>query len=165
MKPILCALLVAGVSIPASSQQPAYDIVIYGGMVVDGSGNPWYRADVGIKDGRILKIGAIVPDAARKSIQAAEKVVSPGFIDLHTHSDIPLLVDGTAQSAVRQGVTLDVIGESESIAPLEGVVLNEYKADAKRQFNLDVDWTTVAGYAQRLQKQGTSINVAISVAP
>jgi dihydroorotase/N-acyl-D-amino-acid deacylase len=165
MKPILLALLLAAVSIPASSQQPAYDIVIYGGMVVDGSGNPWYRADVGIKDGRIQKIGTIAPDAARKQIQAAGRVVSPGFIDLHTHSDIPLLVDGTAQSAVRQGVTLDVIGESESIAPLEGVVLNEYKADAKRQFNLDVDWTTVAGYAQRLQKQGTSINVAISVAP
>src|ERR1051326_790523 len=113
MKPILLALLLAAVSIPASSQQPAYDIVIYGGMVVDGSGNPWYRADVGIKDGRIQKIGTIAPDAARKAIQAAGKVVSPGFMDLHTHSDIPLLVDGTAQSAVRQGVTLDVIGESE----------------------------------------------------
>ena len=74
-------------------------------------------------------------------------------------------MDGTAQSAVRQGVTLDVIGESASVAPLEGVVLDEFKREQKRQYNFDVDWTTVSGYIQRLERQGVSINIAISVAP
>jgi len=68
-------------------------------------------------------------------------------------------VDGTAQSAVRQGVTLDVIGESASVAPLEGVVLDEFKREQKRQYNFDVDWTTVSGYIQRLERQGVSINM------
>ena len=159
---VLSALVLAVVAFP---QQALYDVVIHDGMIVDGTGNPWYRADIGIAGGRIQKIGTIPPSAGRKAINASGKAVSPGFIDLHTHSDIPVLVDGTAQSAVRQGVTLDVIGESASVAPLEGVVLEEFKKEQKRQFNFDVDWTTVSGYVQRLQKQGVSINIAISVAP
>jgi len=148
---VLSALVVAMVAFP---QQALYDVVIHDGMIVDGTGNPWYRADIGIAGGRIQKIGTIPPSAGRKAINASGKAVSPGFIDLHTHSDIPVLVDGTAQSAVRQGVTLDVIGESESVAPLEGVALEEFKRAQKRQYDFDVDWTTVSSYVQRLQKQG-----------
>src|SRR2546428_1254187 len=159
---VLSALVVARVGL---RQQALYDVVIHYGMIVDGSGNPWYRADIGIAGGRIQKIGTIPPSAGRKAINASGKAVSPGFIDLHTHSDIPVLVDGTAQSAVRQGVTLDVIGESASVAPLEGVVLEEFKREQKRQYNFDVDWSTVSGYVQRLEKEGVSINIAISVAP
>lgn len=162
---VVTSLLLLAITIVASSQQAPFDVVIFGGMIVDGTGNPWYRADLGIKDGKIQKIGTIAPGAGRKAINAAGKVVSPGFIDMHTHSEIPLLVDGTAQSAVRQGVTLDLLGESSSVAPLEGVVLNEFKQIQKRQYNLDVDWTTVAGYIRRLEKQGASINVSISVPP
>jgi N-acyl-D-aspartate/D-glutamate deacylase len=148
------------------AQQPAYDIVIHGGMIVDGSGNPWYRADLGIQDGRIAHIGSISPAAGARSIDASGKAVSPGFIDLHTHSDIPLLIDGTAQSRIRQGVTLDVIGESRSIAPLEGVVWDDYRENVGRRYNFtDVDWRTVEGYFNRLERQGISINVATSVAP
>jgi N-acyl-D-aspartate/D-glutamate deacylase len=145
-----------------------YDLVIVNGSIVDGTGNPWYRADVGIRNGHIATIGAIGTidrRAAAAVVDAAGKIVAPGFIDLHTHSDVPLLVDGTAQSAVRQGVTLDVLGESASIAPLEGVVLDSFKLQMKRRYNLDVDWTTVSGYFARLQRQGVSINVATSVAP
>lgn len=160
------AALLTTVSIALFAQQsPRYDVVVANGSIVDGTGNPWYRADIGIRDGRIAAIGSIDRNAAALVIDATGKVVSPGFIDLHTHSDIPLLVDGTAQSAVRQGVTLDVLGESASIAPLEGVVLDSFKTQMKRRYNLDVDWTTVAGYFARLQRQGVSINVATSVAP
>jgi len=142
-----------------------YDLVIVNGSIVDGTGNPWYRADVGIKNGRIAAIGTLGRGAGASIIDAAGKVVAPGFIDLHTHSDIPLLVDGTAQSKVREGVTLDVLGESASVAPLEGVVLDSFRAQMKRHYGLDVDWTTVAGFFDRLRRQGVAINVATSVAP
>jgi len=142
-----------------------YDLVIVNGSIVDGTGNPWYRADVGIKNGRIAAIGTLGRGAGASIIDAAGKVVAPGFIDLHTHSDIPLLVDGTAQSKVREGVTLDVLGESASVAPLEGVVLDSFRSQMKRHYGLDVDWTTVAGFFDRLRRQGVSINVATSVAP
>src|SRR5438552_4045467 len=133
---VLSALVV--VAVVAFPQQALYDVVIHDGMIVDGTGNPWYRADIGIAGGRIQKIGTIPPSAGRKAINGSGRAVSPGFIDLHTHSDIPVLVDGTAQSAVRQGVTLDVIGESASVAPLEGVVVDEFKREQKRQYNFDV---------------------------
>ena len=132
MKKMGIAVLSALVVAAAFPQQALYDVVIHDGMIVDGTGNPWYRADIGITGGRIQKIGTIPPSAGRKAINASGRAVSPGFIDLHTHSDIPVLVDGTAQSAVRQGVTLDVIGESASVAPLEGVVLDEFKREQKR---------------------------------
>jgi N-acyl-D-amino-acid deacylase len=161
----LAALLAIG-SIVAFAQPAArYDVVVANGSIADGSGNARYRADVGIRDGHIAAIGSIDRRAAGLVVDAAGKVVAPGFIDLHTHSDIPLVVDGTAQSAVRQGVTLDVLGESASIAPLEGVVLESFRPQMKRRYDLDVDWTTVSGYFARLQRQGVSINVATSVAP
>jgi N-acyl-D-amino-acid deacylase len=160
------AALIATISLVLFAQPPSrYDVLIAHGAIVDGTGNPWYGADIGIRDGRIATIGSIDRGAAALVIDAGGKVVSPGFIDLHTHSDIPLLVDGTAQSAVRQGVTLDVLGESASIAPLDGVVLDGLKPQLKRRYGLDVDWTSVAGYFARLQRQGVSINVATSVAP
>jgi N-acyl-D-aspartate/D-glutamate deacylase len=165
-RPLLLAASPAILSVVLLAQPaPRFDIVVANGSIVDGTGNPWYRADIGIRDGRIAAIGVIDRRSAAAVVDATGKAVAPGFIDLHTHSDIPLLVDGTAQSAVRQGVTLDVLGESASIAPLDGVVLDSFKSQMKRRYNLDVDWTTVSGYFARLQRQGVSINVATSVAP
>ena len=106
-----------------------------------------------------------IQSSEKKLIDAKGMVVSPGFIDLHTHTDMPALADGNAESAVRQGVTLDVIGESATVAPLKGAVLEEYKEEAKRRNGVDVDWTTLDGYFRRLAKQGVSINIASSVSP
>src|ERR1043166_7965839 len=150
---------------PRINSGPIYDLVIVNGKVVDGSGNPWFYADVAVKGGKIARIGKIDSKAGKKVIDAKGMVVSPGFIDLHTHTDMPVLADGNAESKVRQGVTLDVIGESSTVAPLKGGALEEYKEEAKRRAGVDVDWTTLDGYFRRLGKKGASINIASSVSP
>jgi N-acyl-D-amino-acid deacylase len=141
------------------TQSPDFDILIRGGQVLDGTGAPPVRADVGIRGGRIAEIGSFPARAAKRTIDAAGLTVAPGFIDLHTHSEMPLLADGKAESAVRQGVTLDVMGESSSVAPRDGL-----NADGATPGNLGgegvtPDWTTFTGYFERLERQGTSINV------
>jgi len=155
---------------PASFGEPSgagvrYDVVVVNGKVIDGSGNPWFAADVAVNNGRIVKIGKVDPKLGKKVIDAKGMIVTPGFIDLHTHTDMPAIADGNAESAVRQGVTLDVIGESETVTPLKGAVLEEYKEDAKRRYGVDVDWSTLDGYFRRLSQKGASINIASSVSP
>ena len=159
--------LFALLSCPAGSRaaDPSYDVVIANGKIVDGSGNPWFYGNVAIEKGHIARIGKFDPTLGKRVIDAKGMVVSPGFIDLHTHTEMPVLADGNAESKVRQGVTLDVIGESQTVAPLKGGVLEEYKEEAKRRSGVDVDWTTLDGYFRRLGKSGTSINIASSVSP
>jgi N-acyl-D-amino-acid deacylase len=159
--------LFALLSCPAGSlaADPSYDVVIANGKIVDGSGNPWFYGNVAIENGRIARIGKFDPSLGKRVIDAKGMVVSPGFIDLHTHTDVTVLADGNAESKVRQGVTLDVIGESQTVAPLKGGVLEEYKEEAKRRSGVDVDWTTLDGYFRRLGNSGTSINIASSVSP
>ena len=142
-----------------------YDVAIRGGRVVDGAGNPWYYSDIGVRDGKIVRIGSISASDADKVIDAGGLVVCPGFIDLHTHSDVTVLADGDAQSKVRQGVTLDVIGESNSVGPVEGPAAGEYREEQLLRYGVDVTWTDFTGYFQQLIAQGTSINIASSVAP
>jgi N-acyl-D-amino-acid deacylase len=166
----LPVLLLISFSLPSissgrSSVEAIYDVVIANGKIVDGSGNPWFYADVAIKNGRIAKIGKVDPRLGKRVIDAKRMAVSPGFIDLHTHTDMPVLADGNSESAVRQGVTLDVIGESATVAPLRGGVLEEYKEEARRRAGVEVDWTTLDGYFRRLARKGASINIASSVSP
>ncbi len=144
-------LAVLWVSAPWA-QGPRYDVVIRGGEIIDGTGAPRVAGDVAIANGRIVAIGR-VPDApAARVIDARRQIVAPGFIDLHTHSDLTLLADGTAQSKVRQGVTLDVIGESTSVAPRDGL-------PAAASDGVTPDWTTFSGYFDRIDRQGISMNV------
>ena len=133
------------------AQQPAYDLVIRNGRVVDGTGNPSFNADVAIRGDRIAAIGRLADAKAAREIDARSLVVAPGFIDLHTHSDLPLINDGNAESKVRQGVTVDVIGESTSVAPRDGLT------DAKDT------WTDFTGYWKALARNGISMNVISEV--
>ncbi|MGH9174258.1 MAG: N-acyl-D-amino-acid deacylase family protein [Vicinamibacterales bacterium] len=141
---------------PQASQAPGFDLLIRSGQVLDGTGSAAITADIGITGDRISAIGQLAGRSARTTIDASGLIVAPGFIDLHTHSEMVLLADGTAQSKVRQGVTLDVMGESTSVAPRDGLTET---GDSVRP-----DWTTFTGYFERLEKQGISINVIAHVA-
>lgn len=136
-----------------AAQPASYDVLIRGGHVVDGTGNPWFAGDVAIRNGRIAAVGPLPNATAGRTIEAPGLIVAPGFIDLHTHSDMPLLADGTAQSKVRQGVTLDVLGESSSVAPRDGLT-GEGPAEGVKP-----DWTTFTGYFARAERQGIAMNV------
>ncbi|MEZ5288096.1 MAG: amidohydrolase family protein, partial [Vicinamibacterales bacterium] len=154
---LAAVVLAAGWVAGTSGQAPPFDVLIVGGQVLDGTGAAAVRADVGIRGDRIAAIGALAGQPARRTVEAAGLVVAPGFIDLHTHSEMTLLADGTAQSKVRQGVTLDVTGESTSAAPRDH--LEETGADGPPP-----DWRTFTEYFDRLERQGISMNTIAHIA-
>ena len=153
---------------PKPSPEP-YDILILHGQVLDGTGSPWFYADLGIRAGRIAAMGRLEGAAARRIVDARGLAVAPGFIDLHTHSDYSLLIDGNAQSKIRQGVTTEVLGEHESAAPLLGLAREEKQQDLAHT-PLKIDWTTFDEYFARLKaspgtggRSGPAVNVATYV--
>jgi N-acyl-D-amino-acid deacylase len=140
------------------------DVIIRGGSVADGTGRALRRADVAIHDGTITKIGAIDGERARTTIDAKGLVVCPGFVDVHTHSDITILVNPKAESAVRQGVTTQVFPNcGMGLAPAIGEALKDIE-DRTRPFGIKVDWKTVGEYFRRVEKARPSINVVPMVA-
>ena len=150
----LAALGLTALTPAAAQTPPPYDIVIRGGQILDGSGKPRFAGDVAVKDGRIARIGDLGQVRATRVIDATGLIVSPGFIDMHTHSDTTILEDGNAESMVRQGVTVNVIGEGTSVAPRGGKV----EADPS------MPWTDFTGYFAELKRKGAAINMASFVA-
>ncbi len=150
------AVLLALLAAPAAAQAPAYDLLVRGGRIVDGTGNPWFVGDVAVKGDRIVAVGRRLPGTARRTIDAKGLVVAPGFIDVHSHSDYLLLEDGLAQSKVRQGVTTEVLGEGQSVAPHQGKLPPRRAVVAGKP----ASWRTLSGYFDALQKGGVSVNVA-----
>jgi N-acyl-D-aspartate/D-glutamate deacylase len=141
-------LLLAALSLSAMAQD--YDILIRGGRLVDGTGNPSFLGDVAIQDGKIARIGNLANVSGKRVIDAKGLIVSPGFIDIHNHSDYTLITDGNAESMIRQGVTSMILGEGGSAAPSGG---------KQQDVNKIANWTDFNGYLSRLLKQGVSTNV------
>jgi N-acyl-D-amino-acid deacylase len=138
------------------------DLAIIGGIVVDGSGRKGYETDLGVKDGRIAEIGSIQAGDADAVIDASGLIVAPGFIDIHSHSDAPLLVNPRAESMVRQGVTTGVIGNcGGSIAPLRELARKEIEGRLEL-LGVDAPWSSFGDYLKRLG-QGVALNVAAFV--
>ncbi|HUU13786.1 MAG TPA: D-aminoacylase [Terriglobia bacterium] len=155
----LLTLIALAFTVQHRADTPQYDLLIVGGHIVDGSGSPWFEGSVAVKDGRIVDVGRLPNATARQVIDAAGLVVAPGFIDLHSHSDFTLLVDGKAQSKIRQGVTTEILGEADSAGPVLGPVAPEFDKDLK-PYGIERDWKTLGGYFARLERQGISVNIA-----
>jgi N-acyl-D-amino-acid deacylase len=136
----------------------AYDVVIVGGRIYDGSGGPAYVADIGIKDGRIAAIGQLPPGTAR-IVHADGLAVAPGFINMLSWATDCLLEDGKSQSDIRQGVTLEVMGEGWSMGPLNGPMKRDMIL-SQGDIKFRVDWTTLGEYLDCLVRKGVSTNVA-----
>ena len=141
------------------AEEPGYDLLIIDGRILDGSGSPWFEGSVAIKDGRVAAIGRLPNATAGRVIDARGLTVAPGFIDLHSHSDFTLLVDGKAESKIRQGVTTEILGESDSAGPILGPAVPEFDKEMA-PYGLTRDWTTLGEYFARVQRQGTSVNIA-----
>jgi N-acyl-D-amino-acid deacylase len=139
-------------------QQPEpFDVLIRGGTIVDGTGNPWFEGDVAIRGDRIEAVGWLGTQlSARRTIEATNLVVAPGFIDIHSHSDMTLLEDGAAQSKIRQGVTTEILGEDTSAGPAKG----KRPPSSVTFGGIPLTWTTLGGYFDALERQGIAVNVA-----
>ena len=150
--------------IPTSSTAPApqYDLVVRNGLVIDGSGRPGFRADLAIKGDRIVQIGKLKTASGAREIDATGMVVAPGFIDMLGQSETYLLIDPRAMSKVMMGVTTEVTGEGESIAPVNDRTIKEQE-DFNNRYKLTIDWHTLDEYFKRLEKQGAGLNLATFV--
>jgi N-acyl-D-amino-acid deacylase len=145
-----------------SQAKEEYDLIIRSGRVIDGSGQAGRDADLAIKNDRIVKIGDLKAATATRVIDARGLVVAPGFIDMLGQSETNLLIDPRAMSKVMMGVTTEVTGEGESIAPTNERLIKESE-DFNKRYQLTVDWRTLDQYFQRLEKQGLGLNLATFV--
>ena len=140
----------------------AFDLVIVNGHIVDGTGSPWYSGDIGIREGKIAAIGNLSSRARKRTIDAAGKVVAPGFIDMLGQSEMTILVDPRLPSKIYQGITSEITGEGNSIAPLNDAII---QSDRKgfEYYKILPDWRTLRQYFARLEKQGIGINLGTYV--
>lgn len=143
-----------------------YDLLIQNGRILDGTGNPWYRADIGIIEGRIEAIGDLKREPADEKIDAKGLTVSPGFIDIHSHSDFTVLIDRRVESKIRQGVTTEVVGNcGTSAAPMNAAVKAYRQKYMTSQLGEDFDfgWQTTNEYMKLIDSEGASFNVVTLV--
>ncbi len=154
--------MIVSVMIPLAagcSHPPEHDLVLRNASILDGSGDPPFAGDVAVRGDTIVSIGPAVVGRGARELDVHGMVVAPGFINMLSWATESLLVDGRSQSDIRQGVTLEIFGEGESMGPLTDTMKKEMVA-RQRDIKYDVTWTTLSEYLERLQKQGVSCNVA-----
>jgi N-acyl-D-amino-acid deacylase len=145
--------------LPAQSTTAAFDLVITNGHIIDGTGSPWYSGDVGIRDGKVAAIGNLTAAPRKRTIDAAGKVVAPGFIDMLGQSELSILVEPRLPSKIFQGITTEITGEGGSIAPLNDAIIQTDRRGYEH-YHITPDWRTFRQYFARLEKQGMGINLA-----
>src|SRR5688500_5634055 len=161
---VVCAVAVVaacqqqGAPAPVANASEAFDVLITNGRVVDGTGSPWYRADVGIIGDRIAAIGQLAGRDAKTRVDASNLVVSPGFIDMLGQSEFNVLVDPRAASKITQGITTEITGEGSSIAPLNDALVKSAQPQYDR-FKITLDFRTLDEYFARLERNRPSLNV------
>ena len=155
-----CGVLMSFARAPLASAP--FDVIIKNGHILDGTGGPWYAADIGIRGDRIAAIGKLGDSPAKKIIDATGRIVSPGFIDMLGQSETALLIDSRSISKLAQGITTEITGEGGSVAPQNAKTLAPLKPYLDH-YHLTVDWTTLDGYFHRLEKDGTPLNLGTYV--
>src|SRR5260370_23352343 len=143
----------------ALAADPPFDLVITNGHIIDGTGSPWYSADIGIRDGRIAAIGNLSAAAHKRALDAKGRVVAPGFVDMLGQSEATILVDPRLPSKIYQGITTEITGEGGSAAPLNDAIIAADRAGYEH-YKIHPDWRTFRQYFSRLEKQGMGINLA-----
>jgi N-acyl-D-amino-acid deacylase len=143
----------------AQAPNSSFDIVITNGHIIDGTGSPWYSGDVGIRGGKIAAIGNLSDAPRTRTIDVHGMVVAPGFIDMLGQSELTILVEPRLPSKIYQGITTEITGEGDSVAPLNDAIV---KSDHTiyDHYHLTPDWRTFQQYFARLEKQGIGINLA-----
>ncbi|HXT87208.1 MAG TPA: D-aminoacylase [Verrucomicrobiae bacterium] len=139
-----------------------YNIIIRNGHIIDGTGSPWYSGDIAIRDGRIAAIGDLSRAHAKQTIDAAGRVVAPGFIDMLGQSETTILVDPHVPSKIFQGITTEITGEGDTVAPQNDSTLANLNTEC-RHYGITCDWRTFTEYFARVQKQGMGINLGTYV--
>ena len=140
----LFILLLAPVAVAQENQGDTYDVIIKNGKIIDGSGNPWVSGDVAIRGDRIVKIGKLNGTNAKRIIDGHNLVVAPGFIDMLGQSEMALLIDNRSLSKLSQGITSEITGEGNSIAPQNALALSDLQPELDH-YHVTVDWTTLDG--------------------
>jgi dihydroorotase/N-acyl-D-amino-acid deacylase len=162
----MAVLLALFLSCPILSAEPglrqSFDLVITNGHIIDGTGSPWYSGDVGIRDGRIAAIGNLSQAERKRTIDAHNMVVAPGFIDMLGQSELTILVDPRLPSKIYQGITTEITGEGGSPAPLNDAIVQADHLDYAH-LKISPDWRTLREYLSRLERQGLGINLATYV--
>jgi N-acyl-D-amino-acid deacylase len=155
---LACLLLLPAAQSRAADSQPAYDLVIRGGTIYDGSGQAPQVGDVAIRGDRLAYVGPHAPGRGAEELAARGRAVAPGFVNMLAHPEESLLVDGRALSDLRQGVTLEVIGE-DSMGPLTAQ-MKRLGLQRQGDIHYDIDWTTLGEYLTKLERRGIAPNVA-----
>lgn len=148
--------------VAVAARSGEYDIVIRHGHIIDGTGSPWYAGDIGIRDGRIAAIGDLSKAHAKQTIDAAGRVVAPGFIDMLGQSETTILVDPHVPSKIYQGITTEITGEGDSVAPQTDATLASLNTECQH-YGITCNWRTFSEYFARLEKQGMGINLGTYV--